>query len=260
MDEVIATVVSLIVALPFWLRIVGRAISVNPAIARGPMRWGLLLLPVLTVALLLPLLHLVASHDVRNDPRYLSMYTVMGFGWVSLWVATLRLSGLQIADVTERRNPGALLMYLGAVIGFACAFAGANVGDGPGWWVVTFAAVLSSLALWVVIISEHFIVRVDHRVLVDRDVGVALRLAAVMIAAGVVGGRAVAGTWVSFEATLTDFLEVSWTLLPLIVLDAMVTIVTRMGVSRTPLVLDGLLALLYLGAAIGFVIWLGMPP
>jgi hypothetical protein len=94
-------------------------------------------------------------------------------------------------------------------------FAGANIGNGPGWWVVVFSATLSTggfFLLWAVV---EWLTGVSEMVTVERTSGSGLRLGGFLAGAGIVLGRAVAGDWVSAEATVRDFVVVAWFVLPL---------------------------------------------
>jgi hypothetical protein len=94
---------------------------------------------------------------------------------------------------------------LGAMAALTFAFAGANVGTGPGPDAVIFSARLSTIALfgfWAVL---EFSFHVSERITIDRDLGGGLRLAGSLAAAGLISGRAVAGDWVSMGSTVHDF-------------------------------------------------------
>lgn len=220
----------------------------------------LILLPFAAIAIILPVLLTISASDVRTDVRYIAMYLMLGLAWTAIGTNSLRLAGIQVADVTERRNPGALAVMAGGTLAFACAYAGGNVGDGPGWWVVLFAAAGASVVVWLVLALEQFTVGVIDRVLVDRDFGVALRLSGALMAAGVVAGRGAAGTWTTAANAVTDLVAVSWPVLGLIAVDAIVTIVTRGERSMSMTLGDFLIGAIYLGAAIAYVAWLGVPP
>ena len=183
--------------LPAMLSPVGRARRYPEA------AW---LAPLVAAGGLFLVLRFFASSDVRGSALYLAFYMVMGAAWVG--AASLILGWLGISyrdDLLERGNPAAGLLLTGALLGLALAFAGANVGNGPGWWVVLFCAALSTaawLASWTLL--EQVTGAVEW-VTVDRNVPAALRLAAYLEASGLLLGRAVAGDWVSVEATLVDF-------------------------------------------------------
>jgi len=183
--------------LPATLSPVGRARRYPEAAWLGPLIAGGGLFLVLRV---------FAAADVRSSPVYLAFYMVMGAGWIGLTSLLFGWFGISCRDdLLERRNPAAGMLLTGALLGVALAFAGANIGNGPGWWVVLFCAALSTaawLGSWAVL---EGLTHAGESVTVDRDLPAALRLAAYLEASGLLLGRAVAGDWVSVEATLVDF-------------------------------------------------------
>jgi uncharacterized membrane protein YjfL (UPF0719 family) len=211
-DEVFALVVSSIIALVIWGRwyyfLMGRPSAGATLLA---------VLPPLCAVGLYAVLRLGGSHDVRNDPKYLAMYVVMGAAWVGVARALFAVMGLNVwEDVINRRNPAAMWVTLGGIIGFSECFAGANIGEGPSWTVVVFSAALSSAGLfvaWAIIQSVN--PTVDN-ITIDRDRATGLRLGAVLIAVGLIMGRAVAGNWVSASATVGDFFRFTWPVIPFI--------------------------------------------
>jgi hypothetical protein len=167
--------------------------------------------PLLCAAALWGVLRWFASHDVREAPIYLTYYMVMGAAWVGLVQLILSFCGLSARDdAVERDNRAAGRAIGGALIGATFAFAGGNIGDGPGWWVVLFSAGLSTGALllgWFLLNTATGII---ETITVDRDPSSGWRAAGYFVGAGVILGRAVAGDWVSTEAAVVDFLKVGW--------------------------------------------------
>jgi len=164
-----------------------------------------------------------AADDVRYSGTYLTFYMAMGAAWVGFcthWLGLLGISPRE--DVLERQNLAAAFAMIGALAGITFSFAGANIGNGPGWWVVVFSAGLSTLAffgLWVVV---ECLTGVSESVTVERACSAGLRLGGFLAAAGMILGRAVAGDWVSAQATVQDFAVVAWPVLPLTVLAILV--------------------------------------
>ena len=104
-----------------------------------PGRRLLQLTPLVAAALLLAVLRYAASYDVRDDPAYLALYLILGAAWVGVSIRWLAVTGISTSDdVVERANGSASLAVAGAIIGITLAYAGGNIGDGPGWWVVVF--------------------------------------------------------------------------------------------------------------------------
>jgi len=262
-DELALTAISAVIAFVIW----GRWYAQPARIERlGAPHGGwpvLRLAPALCLAILLLVLRTLASHDVREDPRYLAMYTAFGAAWVAASMVFMPAVGLDVRDdVHERGNPAAAYAASGALIGTTLAFAGGNIGDGPGWWVVLFSSGLATLGLYLLWTLLEQFAHVSEHVTVERDVAAGLRLAGFLIAGGLVLGRAAAGDWVSASATLVDFARVA---APALGLLAIAIPLERYGAPTTqhparPLVQWGVSpAFLYVGIAAAYVATLGIP-
>ena len=222
-DEVVILVISAILALMFWGTWYIKPALVRHVGRRPSRRWLLQVTPIAAAALLWVVLRNAASYDVRDDPRYLAFYLVLGAAWVGLFMRSLVLAGISTRDdVVERANGSAAIVVAGAMLALTLCYAGGNVGDGPGWWVVVFAAGLSTLALYAAWMLLEMATGVSDVVTVDRDGSAALRLAGFLVACGLILGRAVAGDWVSVEDTVRDFALVAWPVLALVAAAALV--------------------------------------
>lgn len=262
-DEVVVLIVSTVCAFWFW-----GAWYLTPALVRSvgrrPTRRFLLqVAPLAAAAILWTVLETAASFDVRDDPRYLAFYLILGAAWVGFFVRLLAIAGISTRDdVVERANGSAAIAVAGAMLAIALCYAGGNIGDGPGWWVVVFSAGLATLALFAAWMLLELFSGVSEIVTVDRDAAAAVRLAGFLVACGVVLGRAVAGDWESAEMTLRDFAAVAW---PVLALVMMAVIVERLArptpeTPRPSLTPFGLVpALAYLGIATYYVQRLGIP-
>ena len=252
-DEIVTLIVSAIAALVSW-----GAWYIAPArvqrVGRRPPAWRLLrLMPLVAAALLWAVLRSAASFDVRDDPRYLIFYLVLGAAWVGVSMRGLAVTGISTRDdVVERSNGSAALAIAGALLGMTLTFAGGNIGDGPGWWVVVFSAALATLAFFAAWMLLEVLSGVSDIVTVDRDPAAGLRLGGFLLACGLILGRSVAGDWVTADATLRDFVAAAW---PVIVLVAIAAVVERAArptraSPRPALPVYGFLpALLYVAAA-----------
>lgn len=160
----------------------------------------------ISAALLFALLASYASHDVRDSVLYMTFYLVMGAAVVGLGVVVLNWLGLCLRDdVIERRNPAAALALAGAVPGLTLAYAGSNIGDGPGWWVVVSC---SGLAVGSLLLGWLLLDRITHlgeTIVVERNRAAALRIGAWFVATGAILGRAAAGDWLGAGNALDDF-------------------------------------------------------
>jgi uncharacterized membrane protein YjfL (UPF0719 family) len=149
-----------------------------------------------------------ASSDVRDDSTYIFFYLVMWLAWTGLWNLILPYLDLSCRDdALERDNTAAGLATGGGLMGVTFIFAGSNIGEGPGWWVVVFCAGMATAALLLLWIADHRITGVIESITVDRDISAGWRTAGFFIGAGLILGRAVAGDWHSAEATVIDFFE-----------------------------------------------------
>lgn len=260
-DEVFAFFIALAIGVFAWIRWLRRSLAVSDFLSSRASRAPLIIAPLLSLTALLLVLILFASHDVRDSVIYLAFYLVLGAAWVGLGVSLVSLFGLRPPiDVAQRRNQAAGVAGLGAVLGLTLAFAGANIGDGPGWWVVLFSSALSTLALFLMWMLADAIAGTTDMVTVDRDMGAGVRLACFLIAVGAIQGRAVAGNWISAGATASDWLDLGWPTLGLCVFEI---VVGRMhaGMARREspsAILVGVFpGLLYLAGAAAYIASLG---
>lgn len=230
-DEVFALIASCVVGVFGWKTWIGGIMYVQNLSRKATTQTLGCLAPVAAGASLLFVLIRWSSHDVRDSPIYIFFYMAMGFGWAGLWNRILPYAGLSFRDdALELDNDAAGIAISGGLLGTTFAFAGANIGDGPGWWVVIFCAMLSSglmLALWVI---GTRLTRVQEFITVDRDTASGWRTAGYFVGSGLILGRAVAGDWHSARQTVTDFIAKGW---PVIVLWA-VMIVLDMASKPTP--------------------------
>jgi hypothetical protein len=214
-------------------------------------------------AILLSVLTTLAADDVVTSWEYIFMYAVLGLAWIRVAEWFFGLAGLSLRDdALERRNSAAAIAAAGALPGVTLCYAGANIGDGPGWWVVVFSAALATagfFACWLLL--GRFTV-VNDAVAIDRDPAAGIRLGAWLLACGLVLGRAVAGDWESAAQTIHD---AAIALPPLAVLTVIAVPVERVARPtaarpRAPVVLMGLLpAVVYLAIACAAVARLGWP-
>ena len=151
-----------------------------------------------------------SSFDVRSNPAYMTFYMVMGAGWSGACLVAWNWLGLSYRDdVVERSNRAAALALSGALVGNLLGFTGANIGDGPGWWVVVFCAGLAGLFLFAGWLILQGLAGIQERITIDRDSASGAHVGGLMSAAGLVLGRSVAGNWASATETLMDFLQIS---------------------------------------------------
>ena len=200
-----------------------------------------------------------AASDVRPSAMYVFLYIMMGFGVTAINTFALRVFGWRIADMFERRNNAAHTLFYTATIASSLAFAGANIGDGPGFYVVLLCTGLSHVALWSIAVVHAAFNRTAYRILVDHDRGIAFRFGCMLVAIGAILGRAVAGDWPGYAATLVDFMRVGWPALLFLVFD---TILARFTLTREidgGLWADRATGVIYLVIAAAYLFVMGMP-
>ncbi len=214
-DESFVQIICLAFVAFTWLPWLWEAFICARLGARFKDRWILFVDPLICAAILYAVLRLYSSLDVRDSPVYTLFYLVMGMAWVGLAARYfLPYFGLSSRDdVVERKNPAAAHAIGGALLGITLCFAGGNIGNGPGWWVVVFSATLSTGAFFLLWALLDRFTGLSDAVTVERDPASGLRLGGYFLASGLILGRAVAGDWVSMEETVIDFGKVAWPVL-----------------------------------------------
>jgi uncharacterized membrane protein YjfL (UPF0719 family) len=216
-DEVFVLIVGGVIGLVAWVSWYWQTLRPPPLGPRTQARRWLWLVPPVCAVLLFGVLRSFAAEDVRHSPIYLFFYMVMGSAWVGIAKAQFAFLGMSARDdVIERGNLAAACGISGGLIGLTFCFAGGNIGDGPGWWVVVFAAALATVAFGVLWGLLAKLTDLADAVTIDRDPAAGLRTAGFLAGAGLVLGRAVAGNWVSTGTTLADFGARGWPVLLLL--------------------------------------------
>jgi uncharacterized membrane protein YjfL (UPF0719 family) len=259
-DEALVLIVCGGLAAFLWFVWYRDVLAVARRSSGAPGRLWLALAP-LGAALLLYLLYLVlrrlSASDVRADPIYLFFYLLMGAAWVGIGARALSFFGLGARDdVIERGNRAAATAIAGAILGITLCFAGGNIGDGPGWWVVVFCAILSTGTLLLLWTFLDRLAGIADAVTVDRDPASGVRAAGFFLGAGLILGRAVAGDWEGGGPALFDFVLNGWPVAVLLGLAALLERLLRPSPEalEPPALSHGALpALLYLGLGVAAV-------
>lgn len=204
-DEILVTVIGLVLGPGAWIFSLLRMWQVSSQ-QRRPSQLIIVMAAVLFgTGIIIGVLITAASFDVVGAIQYQVMYAVIGMAWLRGSAVMFPLAGVSLRDdVVERGNPAAAAGCAGALIGVAACYAGANIGDGPGWYVVIFCSLLSTGTLFVAWIALTNLSPVADSVTIDRDTAAGIRLGAFLIACGLILGRATAGDWVSAESALAD--------------------------------------------------------
>jgi hypothetical protein len=173
-------------------------------------------LPVVSFIMIFVVLNFFASFDVVGDSFYKFFYIVLGYAWLFAGLGLMSLCFGLICpdDAVHFNNKAALAAIIGEVFALTSIYAGANIGDGPGWWCVVFAGGLG-LAAWLVLsFIFHFFTGIFERITVERDFGSGIRFCLYLMLSGIILGYACSGDWTSFSKTAEEFL-VGWSVLPL---------------------------------------------
>ena len=209
--EIFVLVMCLGVGLSFWVLWYRDILAVALRSSGFRERWLLGVAPFAGGALLFWILRRYAASDVRDNWFYLLFYMAMGAFWVAVAARLLPFFGIGARDdVIERGNRAAAPAIAGALLGITLCFAGGNIGDGPGWWVVVFCGILSTGTLLVFWAFLDRLTGLADAITIDRDRAAGVRAAGFFLAAGLILGRAVAGDWEGAGPTTIDFVRHGW--------------------------------------------------
>lgn len=173
------------------------------------------------------LLHAWGAREVRGDAGEVVLLTFWG-GVCLLLAKRLLFPCLGLSfhdDVVERRNRAALVACCGALLAFALIYAGGSMGEGLYYRENIFSIALGTsgwFLLWILIETGTDISRAIAE---ERDLASGIRLGGLLLANGLILGRAVAGDWHSKAATLHDFMRDGW---PALVLCAAALLVEKL--------------------------------
>lgn len=257
--EVMVTFASVLLCLwlwPQWLWRVARVTDIGwfPPCAR----WPLYLTPAIGGVGLMAVLLTASSPDVRTSATYTFMYTAMGLAWMACATKLFPFLNMDIlGDYLERRNNAALAPALAAMFGVMMTFSAANIGSGPGWWVVVFSGILGTGGLLIFWFLLELAAAPSELITVDRDNLAGRRMGAYLIGQALLLSRAVAGDWISLAGTLHDLVVKSaacWLLL-------LLAITSERAASRgeLPAWMGKLIAVTYLAVAVIIVALEGVP-
>jgi hypothetical protein len=206
-DEVLVLFGSLALAGYGWYHWYLSLINVISFPKHTLQRFILSLIPLFCLSEIYIVLKTAASFDVRDDSGYLFFYIVLGAAWLFMGREVLYYF-FDISwrdDAIERHNPAAAVVVSGGLMAFASIYAGANIGDGPGWWCVIFTSIIAVI-IWLILlglfqITSHF----SEKITIQRDLPTAVRIAGYLIGSGIILGRGAAGDWTSPAQTIIEF-------------------------------------------------------
>lgn len=260
-DEVFALLASTVFALTGAVRWYKPLLTVTSLGGGGLLRTMLFFAPPLGLSALGWVLTTHAAREVREGPEYVLLFMLAGAAWMGLAAAGMRLVDVSFRDdAIENRNPASVAVACGAVWGAMLCFAGSNAGEGETIWTTFFPAGVSTGLLWCLCFVLACGSGVADAVSIDRDTASGLRLAGLLIASGIILGRAAAGDWHGAGNCLADMGRIGWPAGALTV----VALIAQWRLGPTPqkpkgnvLGLGVAPALAFVGIAVGYVLFLG---
>lgn len=173
------------------------------------------LLPILILTINLITLKNLASFDVVNDGFYITFYVFIGFAWIYLFNKLIFYfyDISWIDDIITNGNYAALSAYVGAILGLTLIYAGANIGDGPGFWCVIVAGGIGILLWFVLALLINKCTGILERITISRDLGSGIRFGGYLLSTGVFLARGSGGDWFNFWQTIIDFTDI-WIIVP----------------------------------------------
>jgi uncharacterized membrane protein YjfL (UPF0719 family) len=188
-------------------------LRVSPAIQKRATTSPLIAAPVLSLILLGIVLNTWADPvSVAGHFDYVTLFLLGGAAWLAVSTCALPLLGLSLRqDAVERHNPAATVAISGATFGVTVAYAYSNIGNGPTIWTTLVPAFVATLCLFILwALAEWLGGPLAESITVDRDLASGLRLAALLLGAGAVLGRAMAGDFADWPSTFADFARLAW--------------------------------------------------
>jgi len=149
--------------------------------------------------------------ELRSHFNEIAFLTIVGGVWLAVATKLFSWFGLSLRDdAVERKNWPALVALCGAVLAVAFMYIGGNLGEGPSYWNNFYSAGLATVSFFGFWLVLEIGANVSASVAEERDLASGLRLCGLLLAMGLVLGRAAAGDWHSAEATLRDFVRDGW--------------------------------------------------
>jgi hypothetical protein len=178
----------------------------------------LLIPPALGLLILYGVLDRWADAEVREFRIYVLLFELLAIAWTGTVAKLLMpLLGIRIRDdAIERGNPATAIVAGGAMLGAILCYAGSNIGGGATIWstiLPAFLATVGWLGLWALL---EIAGRASDSIALDRDAASGWRLAGMLVASGLILGRAMAGDYHSAAKTILDFARQAWPALVLL--------------------------------------------
>ena len=185
---------------------------ISPLNANAKSQALLVLTPLASLVILMLVLQTLADPVyVAGHLDYTLLFVAGGALWIFAASEAFPLMGVSaLDDAMRRHNPAAAVAVSGGVLGVMLAYAGSNIGNGPTIWTTLLPALVATgvlLVLWFILelVGGEF-----EAITVDRDVAAGIRLAAFLVCAGAILGRAMAGDWFDWNGTFSEFVVLGW--------------------------------------------------
>jgi len=177
------------------------------------------LLPFVLFIIIYYTLRNLASFDVVNDTLFIIFYIFFGFTWIYLFNKLIFLfyDISWIDDIITNGNYAALSAYVGALLGITLIYAGANIGDGPGFWCVMVAGGIGAILWFILALLINKFTGIIERIVISRDLGSGIRFGGFLLSTGIILARGSGGDWFNFWQTIIDFSDI-WIIIPFAVL------------------------------------------
>jgi uncharacterized membrane protein YjfL (UPF0719 family) len=187
-------------------------LRVSPLITHSKSQILLILAPLASLALLTIVLQRLADPVyVAGHLDYTLLFLAGGACWIFGASELFSLMGVSTRDdAMRRRNPAAAIAVSGGVVGVALAYAGSNIGNGPTIWTTLAPAFVAAAVLLTFWFLVELLGGAFEAITLDHDVAAGIRLAAFLVAAGAILGRAMAGDWFDWAGTFSDFVKLGW--------------------------------------------------
>lgn len=177
------------------------------------------LLPFVLFIIIYYTLRNLASFDVVNDTLFIIFYIFFGFTWIYLFNKLIFLfyDISWIDDIITNGNYAVLSAYVGALLGITLIYAGANIGDGPGFWCVMVAGGIGAILWFILTLLINKFTGIIERIVISRDLGSGIRFGGFLLSTGIILARGSGGDWFNFWQTIIDFSDI-WIIIPFAVL------------------------------------------
>lgn len=177
----------------------------------GSLFWLIPAGAVVSIALTVAALWFWGAKEVRGHPAEVLFLTFVGVVWIVVAHKLFPWLGLSIRDdAYDRKNSAAAVALACALVSAAITFAAGNLGEGPSYWENIFCAALATGGLFVLWIAMEIWGNVSVSIAEERDLASGLRFGSLLLAWGLILGRATTGNWHSAENAVRDFFRDGW--------------------------------------------------